>query len=175
VHQLPELTLTSESAVTASWKILFDVLNCYQYSNIMASTNIQFSIAVHMMTGLAASPGHTCTSTELAGSVNTSASFVRRVLAKLSRSNLVRTAKGKSGFCALAKSPDSISLLEIFQAVEGPGPFAIHDYPVQRSCTVSCGIKSSLGTVLSRTTRAVQKSLSQITVADLLNDIKKKR
>jgi Rrf2 family protein len=154
---------------------MFDVLNCYQYSHSMAPTNIQFSIAVHMMTGLAASPGHTCTSTELAGSVNTSASFVRRVLAKLSRSNLVRTAKGKSGFCALAKSPDSISLLEIFQAVEASGPFAIHDYPVQRSCTVSCGIKSSLRMVLSRTTRAVQESLSQITVADLLNDIKKKR
>src|SRR5260370_28791647 len=47
--------------------------------------NVQFSIAVHLMAGLAHGCGKDITSGNLAMSVNTSPSFVRRVLAKLSK------------------------------------------------------------------------------------------
>jgi DNA-binding IscR family transcriptional regulator len=75
--------------------------------------NTQFSIAVHLMAGLGFNEGGDATSTRLAGSVNTSPSFVRRTLAKLSRADLVTTTMGKNGSCALARDPRDIPLLDI--------------------------------------------------------------
>src|SRR6187402_820140 len=98
------------------------------------ATNVQFSIAMHLMASLATRVGQDTASVELAGSVNTSPSFVRRVLAKLSKAGLVRTTLGPTGACRLARSADRISMLDIFRAV-GTGPvFAVHDYPEQRGC-----------------------------------------
>jgi DNA-binding IscR family transcriptional regulator len=53
--------------------------------------------------------GEEINSTLIAGSVNTSSSFVRRGLAKLSRAGLVETPTGKNGACWLAPPPRDIS------------------------------------------------------------------
>src|SRR5215468_12281650 len=94
--------------------------------------NTQFSIAVHIMVGLGYYVGTDATSGELASSVNTSPSFVRRVLAKLSRAGLVETATGKAGACWLAKDAKKISLLDIYKAVGAPEAIAIHSYKEQK-------------------------------------------
>src|SRR4051794_24131889 len=69
----------------------------------VVANNLQFSIAVHIMAGLACLGGRQTTSATLAGSVNTSPSFVRRTLAKLSKAGLVKTATGKAGACWLGR------------------------------------------------------------------------
>ena len=133
----------------------------------------QFSIAVHLMAGLGYAHNGDVTSTQLASSVNTSPSFVRRVLAKLSKANLVCTTMGKTGSTSLAREPKDISLLEIYQAVEAPKAFAIHDYPVQKSCPVSCAIKTSMDKVLDKTQKSMEKCLGEISLADVIADLPK--
>ena len=133
----------------------------------------QFSIAVHLMAGLGYGVAHDMTSTQLAQSVNTSPSFIRRVLAKLSKADLVSTTMGKTGSTALARKPREISLLDIYKAVEAPKAFAIHDYPEQKMCAVSCTIKSSLEKVLNKTQSSMEKSLGEITLADVIADLPK--
>ena len=135
------------------------------------AVSTQFSIAVHMMAGLGYSGSSDMTSTQLAGSVNTSPSFVRRVLSKLSKANLVCTRMGKTGSTALARDPKEISLLEIYKAVEAPKAFAIHDYPVQQHCKVSCAIKESMDKVLEKTQFSMEKSLEEISLADVIADL----
>jgi len=135
--------------------------------------NTQFSIAVHVLTALGfhAEAGGTCApSGTLAKSVNATPSFVRRVMAKLSKAGLVRTTTGKSGSCALARAPREITLLEVYRAVEAPKAFAIHHYPAQRSCPVSCGIKPALERVLDKTQNSMEAGLAGITLADVLKD-----
>ena len=135
--------------------------------------NTQFSIAVHLLAGLGfAEPGE-ATSTRLAGSVNTSPSFVRRTLAKLSKANLVETTMGKNGSCSLARDPREISLLDIDRAVDAPKAFAIHEYPEQKACPVSCNIRSAMDNVLDKTQGSFEKSLGGITLADVIGDLKK--
>jgi Rrf2 family protein len=132
--------------------------------------NKQFSIAVHLLAGL----GHgreDFTSSMLAQSVNTSPSFIRRVLAKLSKANLIETTTGKTGKTKLARDPASISLLEIYRAVGAPMAFAIHDYPTQMSCAVSCNIKGSLEKVLARTQASMEKGLAEMSLADVIADL----
>lgn len=127
------------------------------------ANNTQFSIAVHLLAGLACGCHEKgVTSAHLAESVNTSASFVRRTLAKLSKAGLVETAKGKTGACWLAKDAKNISLLDIYRAVDAPEAFAIHNYSEQKVCYVSCHIKTALEKVLGKTQKALEASLDDI-------------
>src|SRR5215471_1270545 len=123
--------------------------------------NVQFSLAVHVMAGLAYGCDQHVTSSHLASSVNTSPSFVRRVLAKLSRAGLVETATGKAGACWLAREAKDISLLDIYQAVDAPKAFSIHGYDEQKACAVSCNIKVALEKALTKTQKAMENSLDE--------------
>jgi Rrf2 family protein len=137
------------------------------------ATNTQFSIAVHLMAALAYREGKETTSALLAQSVNTSASFIRRTLARLSKAGLIETSKGKAGSCRLAKRPARISLFDIYRAVEAPKAFAIHQYQEQKPCPVSCHIKESLTGVLDKAQGAFEKSLRSITLEEVLGGVRK--
>ena len=138
------------------------------------ANNVQFSIAVHILAGLACGCDRGVTSGHLAASVNTSPSFVRRTLAKLSKAGLVETATGKAGACWLGKDAKSISLLDIYQAVDAPKAFSIHNYAEQKVCTVSCHIKAALEKALAKTQKAMEASLAEISLAQIVSDVKKK-
>lgn len=140
----------------------------------MAAVNTQFSIAIHLLAGLGYGRDG-LSSAHLADSVNANASFVRRILAKLSKANLVHTSTGKGGACSLAKSPSDITLLDIYEAVEAPKAFAIHAYPAEHSCKVSCNIKHAMEKALGKTQKAMESGLEQITLAEVISDMKKEK
>ena len=136
------------------------------------STNIQFSIAVHIMAVLGYRQGADTTSGSLAKSVNACPSFVRRILARLSKAGLVQTTIGKAGACTLAKKASEISLFDIYDAVNAPKVFSIHGYDIQRPCVVSCNIKASLERVLEKTQLSVEERLKSITLEEIISDIR---
>ena len=137
------------------------------------AVNTQFSIAVHILAGLACHSEREATSNYLAMSVNTSPSFVRRILAKLSKAGLVETATGKAGACWLARDAKNISLLDVYQAVDAPKVFSIHSYTEQKSCVVSCHIKAALDRALAKTQKSMESSLDQISLASIVSDVRK--
>jgi Rrf2 family protein len=137
------------------------------------AVNTQLSIAIHLLAGLACGCEEGVTSTYLAQSVNTSPSFVRRTLAKLSKAGLVETTTGKAGACWLAKEPKEITLLDIYRAVDAPKAFAIHSYDPQKSCQVSCQIKVALEKALAKTQKAMESALAEMTLADVITEMEK--
>lgn len=137
------------------------------------ANNTQFSIAIHILTALACGCDKDVTSSAIAMSVNTSPSFVRRVLSKLSKSGLVETTTGKTGHTRLAKEAKQISLLDIYEAVDAPKAFAIHDYAEQKACVVSCHIKAALDKALGKTQKAMESSLAETSLAQIVADVKK--
>ena len=136
----------------------------------MAAVNTQFSIAVHILAGLGFG---SMSSAHLADSVNANASFVRRILAKLSKAKLVFTTTGKGGACELARDPAAITLLDVYYAVEAPKAFAIHAYPTESSCKVSCNVKHAMEKALGKTQKAMEAGLDRITLAEVMADIKR--
>ena len=139
----------------------------------MASVNTQFSIAVHVLAAIA-NYKTSFTSEVLAGSVNANSVFVKRILVKLSKAKLVTATVGKSGGYDLARSPKSISLLDIYSAVSPPSAFAIHTYAKSKGCMVSCNIKEVMGEVLIDTQKAVENDLKRTTLADVVSKIRSK-
>jgi Rrf2 family protein len=139
----------------------------------MASVNTQFSIAVHVLAAIA-NYKTTFTSEVLAGSVNANPVFVKRILVKLSKAKLVTATVGKSGGYDLARSPESISLFDIYSAVSPPSAFAIHTYEEKKWCVVSSNIKEVMGEVLIGTQNAVENDLKRTTLADVVSKIRSK-
>lgn len=104
--------------------------------------------------------------------MNANPVFVKRVLVKLSKAKLAKATVGKSGGYGLARSPKSISLLDIYSAVNPPDAFAIHGYPKRKDCVVSCNIKEVMSDVLAGSQAAVRRDLKQTTLADVVSKIR---
>jgi DNA-binding IscR family transcriptional regulator len=64
--------------------------------------------------------------------------------------------------------------VEIHRAVDTPKAFAIHQYPVERRCAVSCNIKSALRCILNETQQALEERLSRISLAQVISDLYRK-
>ncbi|WP_406021639.1 Rrf2 family transcriptional regulator [Nocardioides sp. NBC_00850] len=133
----------------------------------MPGANTQFSIAVHVLAAIAHHEG-TFTSEQLAGSVNANPIFIKRILVKLSKAKLVNSTVGKSGGYALARSPESISLLDIYSAVIPPEPFAIHTYPENGDCVVSRNIKQVMSDLRAEATEVLEGELRRTSLADVV-------
>src|ERR1700716_3075143 len=137
----------------------------------MSAKSLQFTIAAHIMAALGYYHGEEISSATLAESVNANPTFVRKSLSKLSKAGLVVTKRGKSGASVLARSPRQITLLDIYRASAAPPAFAIHSYPVEKRCPVSCNLKECMWGVLSQAQDSFERSLAKITVADLVRQI----
>lgn len=140
----------------------------------MSVKSVQFAVAAHIMAALGYRHGEEISSATLAESVNADPTFVRKSLSKLSKAGLVVTKRGKSGASMLSRSPRQITLLDIYRASAAPSAFAIHSYPVEKRCPVSCHLKECMSGLLSQAQKSVERSLAKITLADLVGQIRQK-
>lgn len=138
----------------------------------MSTKNVQFTVAAHIAAVLGHHYGKHVTSAKLAGSVNAEPSFVRRVIAKLSRAGIIHATRGKNGACTLAQPPETISLLDIYRASEGPATFSIHSYPIQSACPTSVHIKKCLVDVLDDAQAGFEARLSARPLSELVQGIR---
>ncbi|HEY1768925.1 MAG TPA: Rrf2 family transcriptional regulator [Chthoniobacterales bacterium] len=133
--------------------------------------NQQFTFAVHIMTMLAFS-GEKLDSQRLAASVNTNPVVVRRLLMALHAAGLLTTEAGRNGGARLTRSPEKISLLQIYDAIEPRPIIAINRRRAARHCPVSCQMKNVMTSVATSTDGAVRRHLRAITLQQVLRKVK---
>src|SRR5207302_5938001 len=131
----------------------------------MSVKSVQFTVAAHIMAALGYYHGKEISSGTLAESVNADPTFVRKSLSKLSKAGLVVTKRGKSGASILSRSPRQITLLDIYRASAAPPTFAIHSYPIEKRCPVSCHLKECMSELLSQAQNNFERSLAKVTLA----------
>ena len=78
------------------------------------------SVGMHTMVLLAANPGRLMTTREVADTLGVSEAHLSKVLQRLARAGFVRSVRGPRGGFQLADAPDKISLLQVYEAIEGP-------------------------------------------------------
>ncbi len=139
----------------------------------MSATSVQFTVAAHIMAALGFRHGEEIPSAMLAESVNADATFVRKSLSKLSQAGLIVTTRGKNGASRLARAPKQITLLDVYRASAAPPTFAIHGYPVEKRCPISCSIKECMVSVLKKAQGSFENSLDGITLADVVLEIRR--
>ncbi|MBS1958492.1 MAG: Rrf2 family transcriptional regulator [Bdellovibrionales bacterium] len=132
----------------------------------------RFTVSVHMMTSLAYHRQRLLSSELLAEGIKTNASFIRKLVTKLSAAGLVESVRGKSGGIRLAKNPKDVTLDQIYKAVVDSTLIAVPTKSPQKSCKVSCGIGSVLCKISDEIEEGTLKQLSKTTLQAVLDDLK---
>jgi Rrf2 family protein len=133
------------------------------------STSSRFAVAVHVLTLMAWADDEPLKSEQVADSVNTNAVVIRRILCELAESKLVVSQSGSMGGSKLARQPEQITLLDIYEAVENRGVFSLHRHPPNRDCPVGVNIGTVLNEVLDEVDSAVERVLANITIKDVVS------
>ena len=90
-------------------------------------------------------------------------SFLAKILGQLCRSGLVRSHRGARGGFSLAAQPDSLNLLQVVEAMEGPLRLNICDAPERCAFIDSCPIEKAW----EKAEQTLRESLREHKLADL--------
>ncbi len=120
------------------------------------------SLALHTMALLAADPGTTRATWEIAKTLRVSEAHLAKVLQRLGRSGLVRSQRGPGGGFTLGKDPAAITLLDVYEATEGPleSPGCLLGRP---ACNGSC----ILGGLLDQVGMQIRNYFAETRLSDL--------
>lgn len=132
----------------------------------------RFTIAIHIFTCIHTfEKEHKITSEFLAGSVNVNPVVIRKLLSRLKAAGLIHVQRG-SGGAAIAKPPEQITFLDIYNAVECVNHrklFHFHENP-NPECPVGRNIHRVLDGKLLSVQRAMEREMQKITLADVIMD-----
>lgn len=132
----------------------------------------KFSTAIHMLILISESQAP-MSSEQIAQSVGTNASYIRKVAARLSHAGIIQGRRGVSGF-ALALSPERIALLDVYRAVEQTQTvhvFDIHQNP-NDECIVGRNIRPVLTGMFRHAEQVVERELANATLADCMSQMR---
>lgn len=130
--------------------------------------NSRFAVAIHVLTLLAQGEGEVVTSEVIGGSVNTHPVFIRRILGLLNRAGLVTSRPGVGGGWQLQRDPATITLLEVYRAVDEGHLLALHHRPPNPECLVGRNIQRTLNGYFGEAEQAFEQVLAQRTIAHVL-------
>ncbi|KZB79919.1 RrF2 family transcriptional regulator [Amycolatopsis regifaucium] len=105
-----------------------------------------------------------------------SPSYLAKQLQALSRADLIRSVQGKSGGYVLTRPPSEITVLDVVEAIDGPGPAFICTEIRQRgpmatppeACTAPCAISRAMANAETQWRAA----LRAVSIADLAEDVR---
>ncbi|WP_396613454.1 Rrf2 family transcriptional regulator (plasmid) [Haloferax sp. S1W] len=131
------------------------------------SNSSRFVVATHVLTNLAVRSDERLSSDRLAWSVNTNPVVIRQLLCSLREAELVDSKRGPTGGFTLARTPENISLRDVYEAVEDPEPFCFHANEPNDECTVGEHIQPVLGEFLEPAVQAMLDELDSVSIADV--------
>lgn len=117
---------------------------------------------------MAQGEGEVVTSERIAGSVNTNPVFIRRILGLLNRGGLVMSQSGVGGGWRLLRDPASITLLEVYQAVDEGHLLTMHHSQPNPDCLIGRNIQRSLTVYFDEAQQAFEQVLAGQTIAHVL-------
>ena len=132
----------------------------------------KFSVAVHILV-LVAESTEPINSDQMAQSVGTNASYVRKILSLLKKADIIDGHQGVCGY-SLNAAPEQLTLLQIYQAVmEQPKP---HLLDIHRNandqCIVGHHILPVLTGLFAEAEQSFARALAEKTVADCIAGIR---
>jgi len=135
------------------------------------TTSTRFAVAVHTLTSIALQKGKPVPSEMIANSVNTHSTVIRRILSMLNASGLTTAQLGKGGGALLNRSPDKITLLDIYKSMENDLIFATHRAVPSQDCIVGRNILPILTPVMNEAQLALEKKLNNISLSEIVANV----
>ena len=132
----------------------------------------RFSSAIHTLIMIAGAETP-MTSDQIAKSVGTNASYIRKITGLLKKRGIIDSRQGISGFTLLVE-PEKLSLLRIYQAIaetEEVHVFDLHQNP-NDECIVGRHIQPVLTDVFRGIEEKAEQELNNTSLADCLQKMK---
>lgn len=136
--------------------------------------NTRLATAIHVTGMLSFAEQMPLTSEAIALSCNTNAVVIRRIIGQLTRHGLVEVKMGTGGGSRLTKSPDEITLGEIYVALEEGSLFEVPQFDEEHQCQVGKIVRPVLADVLKEAEIGLFEKLNQITLAEVIKRVKGK-
>jgi Rrf2 family protein len=131
----------------------------------------RYTIALHILTWLAfwSEKDEFFPSDRIANSVGTSPVFLRRILGQLAKAGLVLVQHGGTGAgWKLARRPEEISLLDVYEAIVQTPLFELHHSQPNPGCMIGQGIQPALQRVYEDSEETLKRRLVQESIFDLM-------
>lgn len=128
--------------------------------------NSRLSLALHTLGHMAGSPDRVRTSAEIAEHAGTNPVVVRRVLGHLRKAGLLIAEKGHAGGWRLARSPEDITLADVYLALdERLVPAA--DPDDHADCKVEDALHRRVSGVMEEIEQSLVQRLAATTIAEV--------
>lgn len=134
-------------------------------SNILRISDAA-SLALHTMVYLAGEADGPTSAHSIATALCVSENHLAKVCQRLTRLGLVSAVRGPKGGLRLARSAEKITLIEVYEAIDGPlkpGNCLLGGRPCGRRTCI-------LGDLMDMVNREVVRHLSETTLADLTKE-----
>ena len=126
----------------------------------------KFSSAIHMLI-LISEAETPMTSEEIAVSVGTNASYIRKVTGLLKKKGIIESRQGASGYQLLVK-PEELTLYEVYQAVSETEQ--VHVFDLHQNPNDQCIVGKHIRPILTDVFRAVEEKAEQELRSTTLRD-----
>jgi Rrf2 family protein len=130
------------------------------------AANTRFATGVHALVLLAAEPDELQTSEDVAGKLSINPVVIRRVFSLLHQAGLLQSQKGPHGGSKLARSAKTITLKDIYSALDGGEVF--------HTASLSGAHTAKLGSVLKKVFGDAETALREELEKTRLSDLAKK-
>lgn len=130
----------------------------------------RLSDAVHILAYVEIYRDGDLSSQAIAASVESNPALVRRLMGALRQAGLLATQRG-SAQPHLLRDPTTMSLLDIYRAVEPDGDLLHVDDRTNPQCIVGGNIQETLRGAYQQVQRAAENQMAQITLAELISEI----
>ncbi|CAK8054445.1 Rrf2 family transcriptional regulator [Eupransor demetentiae] len=135
--------------------------------------SLQFSDAIHILAYLDIFAGSDrLASADIAGSIETNPTRVRRIMAALKQAGLITTQAG-SACPHLTKPTNQITFADVYAALDEPQHIIPIDEKTNPDCPVGANIQAALDKQYQRLDAALNAEMQQITLAEVLKDMPK--
>lgn len=123
------------------------------------------AIAIHAAAALAKQSGGVVSAKAMADSLHVSQAHLAKVMQRLVKAGLVDSVRGPQGGFTLSKAPADVTLLEVYEAIEGP--FTPRECLFRHKvCKRGCGMKDLVDDINEK----VLGKLTGTTLRDLVCD-----
>ncbi len=128
--------------------------------------NSRLSLALHTLGHMATDPDQSQTSSDIAAHAGTNPVVVRRVLGRLREAGLLTSEKGHSGGWKLAREPQSITLADVYLALDEQ-IIAPDKDDGDHHCSMEHALHKQVSRVLRDVERNLVEQLATTTIADV--------
>lgn len=144
------------------------IIISYYKEFLIMKYSTKLSDTVHVMVLIAINQEKSLSSASIAESIHTNPGFVRQLMLKLKKAELMTSVAGHAR-PSLSKPADQITLLDIYKAVEGDKPLLHLDTHTNPECGVGINIQLSLQGFYNEIQKTAEEKMNTITLQDIID------